>query len=90
MDADDASNFEYIPEVEQNYSEAETEAALKFLKEQDLPMSELYYALKYVRLANRDLKSEQKFKEIEERLKKLREADIPMVSPPSSDYECED
>ncbi|KAH8372183.1 hypothetical protein KR093_010485, partial [Drosophila rubida] len=70
----------------QNFSDAETQAALKFIKENDLSMSELYFALKYVRISNRDLQSDEKFKDIQQRLKKLREEDMAVVSPPPPDW----
>ncbi|KAL7734331.1 hypothetical protein ACLKA6_010668 [Drosophila palustris] len=74
--------FSYLPEVEETYSEDETERAMKFIKENDLPMSDLLYALKYVRISNRAVDMDDKFKEIRLRLKKLREEDIPVVTPP--------
>ncbi|KAH8306933.1 hypothetical protein KR044_001440, partial [Drosophila immigrans] len=74
----------------QNFSDAETQAAVKFIKENDLPMTELYYALKYVRISNRDLQSDEKFEDIQQRLNKLREEDRAMVSPPPPDWSGED
>ncbi|XP_034482660.1 uncharacterized protein LOC117788104 [Drosophila innubila] len=74
--------FSYVPEVEETYGDDETQEAMKFLKENDLPMSDLLYALKYVRISNRAVDLDDKFHEIRQRLKKLREEDIPVVTPP--------
>lgn len=71
----------------QTYSEKETEDAMKFMKENDLPMSDMYYALKYVRISNRVVKLDVQFQHIRERLNKLREEDIRTVSPPPGDWD---
>ncbi|EDV51661.1 uncharacterized protein LOC6544955 [Drosophila erecta] len=39
-------------EEDEVYTEEETDEALFFIREHDLPMSELHYALKYVRILN--------------------------------------
>lgn len=67
----------------QTYSEWETEEAMKFIKENDLPMSDMFYALKYVRISNRAVELDEQFQQIQDRLDKLRQEDIRMVSPPS-------
>lgn len=66
----------------QTFTEEETEQALLFIKDNDLPMTDLHYALKYVRISNRAVELDGKFKEIQQRLKKLREEDMAVVSPP--------
>jgi len=68
--------------LSQSYGDDETQEAMKFLKENDLPMSDLIYALKYVRISNRAVDLDDQFNEIRQRLKKLREEDIPVVTPP--------
>ncbi|EDW69822.2 uncharacterized protein [Drosophila virilis] len=75
-------SFSYSPEVVESYTEKETEEAMQFIKDNDLPMSDLHYALKYVRISNRAVELDDEFKEIQKRLKKLREADQAVVSPP--------
>jgi len=57
---------------------------MKFIKENGLQMSDLFYALKYVRIANRPVEIMDMFKDIQQRLKKLREDDIAVVTPPSA------
>ncbi|TDG45362.1 hypothetical protein AWZ03_008220 [Drosophila navojoa] len=79
---DDDESFSYCPEVEDTFTEEETEQALLFIKENNLPMADLHYALKYVRISNRAVDLDDKFKEIQQRLKKLREQDMVVVSPP--------
>ncbi|XP_032598682.1 uncharacterized protein LOC116806457 [Drosophila grimshawi] len=82
--ADDESDS-YQPEVEETYTDIETEKAMLFIKDNDLPMSELLCALKYVRIASRDISMDEKCTEIEQRLKILRSEDIVVVTPPLPD-----
>ncbi|XP_023178394.1 uncharacterized protein LOC111604528 [Drosophila hydei] len=74
--------FSYSPEIVETFTELETEQALLFIKDNNLPMSDLHYALKYIRISNRAVDLDDKFKEIQQRLKKLREQDMVVVTPP--------
>lgn len=76
-------HYIYVLYNSQTYSEWETEEAMKFIKENDLPMSDMFYALKYVRISNRAVELDEQFQQIQDRLDKLRQEDIRMVSPPS-------
>ncbi|ALC44556.1 CG14113 [Drosophila busckii] len=80
----DDESFSYAPEVEQIYTDAETQEAMQFMRENDLPMSDLLYALKYVRILNRATDLDEQFKQIKQRLHKLRTEDIPVVKPPTA------
>lgn len=60
---------------------------MKFMKENDLPMSDMFYALKYVRISNRAVELDEQFQQIQERLNKLRDEDIRVVSPPPGDWD---
>ncbi|KAH8408060.1 hypothetical protein KR222_002619 [Zaprionus bogoriensis] len=76
--------------VLQTYTEWETQEAMKFIKENDLPMTDLFYALKYVRISNRADELDDQFQQIQDRLKKLREENIRTISPPPPDWEPSD
>ncbi|EDW94395.1 uncharacterized protein LOC6533994 [Drosophila yakuba] len=69
-------------EEEEVYTEEETDEAMFFIREHDLPMSELYYALKYVRFLHGNRAQTDQTTDIQ-----VPQTQVPEVAPPPFDWE---